>query len=126
MELKERFDDSLNYLYKYKNLENKVYDDILIEEDNDLQRFMTGEGEKIFYELINEDLSIDTVKLQNSFLKNESADMRKDVLYESAINILLKNDSGFLNRKEYNTLALAYFAIGVDKAIRNYYRLKFT
>lgn len=126
MELKDKFDSALNYLYNYKSLDNKVYDGILIEEDDDLQRFMGGEGEKAFYELLNDELSLNSLKQQVSFLKNDNSDIKEDLLYERGISVLLNNDTGFLNRNEYNILALTYFVGGVEKAIRTYYKIKYT
>ncbi len=126
MELKDKFDSALNYLYNYKSLDNKVYDGILIEEDDDLQRFMRGEGEKAFYELLNDEISLDSLKQQTSFLKNDNSDIKEDMLYERGIRVLLSNDTGFLKRNEYNILALAYFVGGVEKAARTYHKIKYT
>lgn len=126
MELKEKFDSALNYLYNYKNLDNRIYDGILIEEDDDMQRFIGGEGEKAFHELLNDDIPLDALKRQASILKNDNSDIIEDMLYERAINTILSNDTRFLKRKEYNVLALAYFVGGVEKAKRTYHKIMYT
>jgi hypothetical protein len=123
MELKDEFDKSINYLYSLYKLVNDGFDDALVEEEDDLSKFMTQEGEKAFYKLLNDEISINDILVQNGVLNMRGADSSYHSTQDYAIDIMLKNNSGYFIKTEFNIIAESYFIGGVEKASREYSKL---
>ena len=121
MELEDQFNKILNYIYSINNISNNSSDNELLEEDENLPKFMENEGKKAANYFLKEEFSLESISSQNSIIKKDrKSDSPENSIYYVVEKILLKNDTGYLTKREYNLIAKAHFTMGVDDYLKNH------
>jgi hypothetical protein len=121
MELQDQFDKIFNHIYSINDISNNCSDNTFFEEDETFSKFMENEGKKAANYLLNEEFSLENISSQNNIIKKGGkSDHSEEYIYAIVEKILLKNDTGYFTKREYNFIALAHFTIGVDDYLKNH------